>query len=150
MHISEYKPENYGVLGAANLLESVLIFDFENGKLERFIDGRFENIDVVNNNGIFQTNINDEMHTLSDESCTERIIMIAVPILEGYAGSKLLGGITFDMEPGTKTLFQRLTENDSEKEKKIEMNKKVLESAINTADCLKTTYFKRKRGLRDD
>lgn len=146
MEISSYKPVNYGVLGAANLLESMVAFDFNTGELFRFVNGEIKTMDVITQEDGYYITIESATVKLADKKNTERAIMIAVPIIEGFSGSPLLGGVTFDMEPGAKTLYQKIKPNDSddEKKKKEEMNKKVFQSAKTTADCLKTTYFQKK------
>lgn len=146
MDISSYKPVDYGVLGAANRLEAIVAFDFKNGELYRFINGEIKAMDVtVKDDGYYLT-IDSNTVKLASNTETERGVMIAVPIIKDFSGSPLLGGITFDLEPGNKTLYQKINPDDSdeEKKKKGETNKMVFQSAKTTADCLKTTYFQKK------
>lgn len=149
MDISSYKPINYGVLGVANILESIVAFDFNSGELYKFTNGEIVNIPVhLDQEEYYCLEIDSETYRLSHKNESERAVMIAVPIIEGFSGSPLLGGITFDMQPGEKTLYQKIASDDSSEQKKFkeDINKKVFQSAKTTAECLKTTYFKRKKG----
>lgn len=138
MEVSAYRPVDYGVLGAANIIQKPLLFDFQHGKLMAFSATGIERLEVVVKDGCFY----HKEHELSRNN-NQRAVMIAVPIIEGFSGSKRLGGITFDIEPSDKTIYQEIQPEDDEntKARKNRDNKKVFEVAVTTADYLKTAYF---------
>ena len=142
MDISKYRPKDYGVLGLANKKGRVLVFDFAQGQLWQFLHGNLSSLDVQTVGNYYKHGA----HVLSKTTGNDRKIMIAVPIIKDYNGSKLLGGVTFDIEPSDMTVFRTIDENDPAdvKKEKLLSNKRVIEVAVNTALYLKTAYFNEK------
>lgn len=140
MDISLFRPKEYGVLGLANKRRKALLFDFCKGHLFEFSNGKITQLNVQE-----ETYFIFEHHKLAKINGNDRSVMIAVPILESYSGSRLLGGVTFDFAPGEKTVYKEILPEDDEKTKteKTMANKKVFESAINTARYLRIAYFQK-------
>lgn len=141
MEISKFRPRDYGVLGLANKKSEPLLFDFNRGQLFSFKAGKIVEYQVMEENNFYVA----EGHILSKKE-NQRSVMIAIPIIEDYSGSKAFGGVTFDMVPSVKTIYQEPKQDDTEeiKQRKYEANKKVFEIAVITAGFLKTAYFSKK------
>lgn len=144
MSVSPFRPLNYGVLGVANQLYLPILFDFQDGKLYKFDRGTIYPIEVLKNDGKYYYKCTEkETMFLSDEK-TSRDVMIAIPI---SIRGKLVGGLTFDLEVGSKTLYQKECNSDDEKTKnqKTNMNIKVFNDSLRTAHSLLHTYFNEKK-----
>ena len=142
MGISAFKPRDYGVLGLANELGKPVLFNFQNGKLYKYDNGKFIKLETEEYNGKYVYVLKNYRKELTPIE-TARDVMIAVPIA---ANGKLLGGVTFDMHIGAKTIYQNVDENDSEKIKaqKKQNNIKVMQEVVRTANNLIDAYFKKK------
>lgn len=147
--VSPSRPINYGVLGIANICNRAILFDFKNGLLYRYDNGEFQKLDTEEDNGFYYYKRSDGERLEIAPVNTTRDTMIAVPI--GKNG-KLYGGITFDMKAGDNTIYQRITNYDSEAERrqKNEVNKSVMREALETANNLFTAYFNKKDGATND
>lgn len=140
MRVSPYRPLNYGVLGVANHLNLPIVFDFQNGKLSIFDRGNIRAIEVKDQDEKYYYETTDKkMMYLSDKK-TSRDIMIAIPI---SSHGKQVGGLTFDLAVGSKTLYQKEDTSDTSetREAKTENNIKVFEESLRTAHSLLRTYF---------
>ena len=140
MGVSPYRPRDYGVLGVANLLERVVMFNFQNGDLYKYDSGKFVKLETEEVN---KTYIYKENKMELSEVGTARAIMIAIPIM---SNGKLVGGLTFDMEIGAKTIYQNIDQADTEeiKTKKEQDNNKVIKEIKRTANNIVNAYFKKK------
>lgn len=143
MGVSPYRPRNYGVLGVANSLKKSVLFNFQNGELYQYDYGKFVKLDTEKNGNtyIYKT-VDGEIKELSEVG-TARDIMIAIPIV---SNGKLLGGVTFDMQIGAKTIYQNIQETDTKeiKVKKEQDNIRVMKDVRRTANNLVNAYFKKK------
>ena len=138
--ISSCRPVNFGVLGVANILRRPVIYNFSNGDLYMYKNGRFQKLPTTQEGESYYY----KSIALSSATST-RDTMIALPIVEA---EKLYGGITFDMFDLTadNKIFQHYTKDDTEevKKEKDKINKESLSIAIKTAESLVTVYFKKK------
>lgn len=142
MGVSAYKPRDYGVLGIANILRKPILFNFQNGELFKYDSEKFIKLKTEKEYQRYVYITADGKKEIS-EFDDARDIMIAIPI--EYNG-KLIGGVTFDLQVGAKTIYQNIESNDSQNEKmrKKENNIKVLKEARRTANNLVNAYFKKK------
>ncbi len=143
MGVSAYRPRDYGVLGVANELTKPVLFNFQNGELYKHDCGKFVKLDTEKDgNTYIYKAVDGEKKELSEVG-TVRDIMIAIPIV---SNGKLVGGITFDMQVGAKTIYQNFEETDTEqiKYKKEQDNNKVIREVRRTANNLVNAYFKKK------
>ena len=140
--VHAWRHKKWGVLGLAYELKKPVLFDFREGKLFVFSSGEITEKPVEKKEG----NYYYKDHKLSRIEGNTRSIMIAVPIIRNYIGSKRLGGVTFDFAPNENTIYQKLSDRDSEDERKRknDQNKRVFESAMSTAEYLKIAYFSTK------
>lgn len=140
--VSDYKQLNYGVLGVANQIRTPVLYDFKRQELYQYRKGNIIRINVFRkNNGVY-CKVGNKEKELCDLD-TDRDVMIALPLI---SNRKLVGGITFDLRPGDKTLYQKYNQDDSDEEKtqKDLINIKVFKEAIRTANILANAYFKKK------
>ncbi len=141
MRVSPYRPRDYGVLGVANQLNLPVQYDFQNGELNFFDRGKIYPCSsvVLNGEKYYYVNEEREQFYLSNKETT-RGIMIAIPISKN---GKQIGGLTFDLAVGSKTLYQKINEDDSEeiRNKKNNMNKKVFQDSLDTAMKLIDAFF---------
>lgn len=138
--VSSYRPINYGVLGIANVACRPILYDFNKGELYKYENGDIKRLETIQENGFYyyQKNASERVEISSVD--TSRDTMIAVPI---GRNEKLLGGVTFDMKAGPKTIYQRITSNDSAEiaKEKNKVNKGVMQEARITAENLLAAYF---------
>lgn len=143
MGVSPYRPRDYGVLGVANALMKPVLFNFQNGELYNYEFGKFVKLSTVKKGNSYMYKAPSGEEKELSETDTARDIMIAIPI---ESNGKLVGGVTFDMQVGAKTLYQNIEVSDTEeiKIKKEQNNSKVMKSVRRTANNLVSAYFKKK------
>ena len=142
LEVSPFRPLNYGVLGVANYLSAPLLYDFRLHKLYMYKKGYITELCVIKEGSMFVYKINDRSLSLSNEE-TQRDVMLAIPL---KSNGKLVGGITFDLKPGDKTIYQKYSDKDTEetKEQKTINNIKVFKEATRASFILINAYFKEK------
>ncbi|MCQ2462866.1 MAG: hypothetical protein MJ177_05610 [Clostridia bacterium] len=141
--VSDYRPINYGVLGVANKLKTPVLFDFNLKKLYKYSRESITEISVESGcEGEFYYVSNNDKILLMDED-TERDVMIALPLLSNH---KLVGGVTFDLKAGEKTIYQKYCDDDDSdiKDDKDAKNIKVFKEAMRATKILANAYFKKK------
>ena len=145
MTVSTYRPRNYGVLGVANILKTPVLFDFQNGELYLYERGKIiKNKNIVFEDGKYYYNTETETVFLSNKETT-RDVMIAIPLIIEKS-KKIVGGVTFDLTIGAKTIYQKILEDDDNeiKKTKTDNNIKVFNDALRTSNNIINAYFKKK------
>ena len=143
MGVSAYRPREYGVLGLANTLKKPVLFNFQNGELYKYESGKFIELKTTQDGNTYNYKLSDSQTKELSKVGSSRDVMIAIPI---FNHEKLVGGLTFDMEIGAKTIYQNILPNDLDETKKEKENNniKVMKDVKRTAENLTNAYFKKK------
>lgn len=143
MGVSSYRPREYGVLGVANALMKPVLFNFQSGELYKYDAGQFIELQTQLEGTKYKYISSNKRKKELSETDSARDVMIAIPIEHN---GKLVGGLTFDMAIGSKTIYQNILASDSEdvKKTKEENNTKVMKEVKRTANNLVNAYFKKK------
>lgn len=143
MGVSSYRPREYGVLGVANILMKPVLFNFQSGEMYKYDGGNFIKLETKQDGDKYKYISSNKKEKELSEKDSARDVMIAIPVVHN---EKLVGGLTFDMEIGAKTIYQNILASDSndEKTKKKEDNTKVMKEVRRTANNLVNAYFKKK------
>ena len=141
--VSTCRPREYGVLGIANYFKRPVIFNFQNGDLFKYEPEQFKKVDTKIEGDRYIVTLPNGTEKEVSEKNTSRDIMIAAPI--EYHG-KLIGGITFDMRVGAKTIYQNICEQAPiyKQHETLENNIKVFKEVRRTVNHLIEAYFKNK------
>lgn len=141
--VSTYRPRDYGALGVANILQKPVVYNFRNGELYKYDNGKFYKLNTFLENDKYVFKTEREGKIIISNKKTSRYTMIAFPI---EYNKKLVGGITFDICTDENTLYQYINFNDKPKIKKQKENNnlKVIKEVKRTANSIKDAYFKKK------
>lgn len=147
MRVSPYRPLNYGVLGVANQLNLPVLYDFQNGMLYKFDRGSIYQIAISEKDSKYYFQSDNKEYMFLSNKETTRDIMIAIPI---SISGKQVGGLTFDLAVGSKTLYQKEIETDDADTKALKEsnNIKVFEESLRTARSLVRTFFNSKEAKK--
>lgn len=140
--VSSFRPRNYGVLGVANLLRTPVIYDFTNKKLYQYLRGDIKELHVdKRDDGIYYKSSAEEVQLSGCE--TGRDVMMAFPLA---SKGRLVGGLTFDMLVGEKTIFQKMDSSEGQEMStgKKDRNIKAVKEAMRASNILVNAYFKKK------
>ncbi len=77
--------------------------------------------------------------------------MIAIPLIIEKS-KKIVGGVTFDLTIGAKTIYQKILEDDDNeiKKTKTDNNIKVFNDALRTSNNIINAYFKKREMIFND
>ena len=141
--VSQFRPRNYGVLGVANMLRTPVIYDFINKKLYQYQRGDIKELTIVvkDDATYYQLSHNKEIQISAGD--TGRDTMMAFPLTNK---GKLIGGLTFDMMVGEKTIIQKIDTTKSQEEQNLQkdQNIKAIKEAMRASRILVNAYFKKK------
>lgn len=141
--VSPFRPLNYGVLGIANKLSTPVIYDFKFHELYTYKKGAIKKLNTVVEQQKCKYVDDHENKFVLSRCETERDVMLAIPL---RSCDRLVGGLTFDLKTGEKTLYRKYTDGEDieEKEEKDAGNIRVFKEANRAATILINAFFKRK------
>lgn len=139
--VSNYRALDYGVLGVANSNESLILYDFHLHRLYRYKKGRMTELEVFQKGKDYCYRTYKGTIIKLGKNDSNRDVMIAIPL---KSSGKLVGGLTFDLGVGDKSLYQKFEETDSMEKKQIKesTNIKVFMEAYRCSRILVNAYFK--------